>query len=146
MVEEAVAHTGVYFVVDTLDEGLFLKDLGTHRLRDLSRAEHLRQLCATDLPIDFPALRSLDRMSHNLPLQLTSFVGREREIAGAEREMYGFETITLTPFDLACVEPGLMSPEEIAWLNAYHAQVRKTLSPRVDAKTKKWLREATRAI
>ena len=39
-----------------------------------------------------------------------------------------------------------MSPEEIAWLNAYHAQVRKTLSPRVDAKTKKWLREATRAI
>ncbi|MGE5387799.1 MAG: aminopeptidase P family protein [Hyphomicrobiales bacterium] len=70
----------------------------------------------------------------------------KREIAGAEREMYGFETITLTPFDLACVEPGLMSPEEIAWLNAYHAQVRKTLSPRVDAKTKKWLREATRAI
>jgi Xaa-Pro aminopeptidase len=70
----------------------------------------------------------------------------KREIAGAEREMYGFETITLAPFDLACVEPGLMSPEEIAWLNAYHAQVRKTLSPRVDAKTKKWLREATRAI
>jgi Xaa-Pro aminopeptidase len=70
----------------------------------------------------------------------------KREIAGAEREMYGFETITLAPFDLACVEPGLMSPEEIAWLNAYHALVRKTLSPRVDAKTKKWLREATRAI
>jgi Xaa-Pro aminopeptidase len=70
----------------------------------------------------------------------------KREIAGAEREMYGFETITLAPFDLNCVEPRLMSPEEIAWLNAYHAHVRKTLSPLVDAKTRKWLREATRAI
>ncbi len=69
-----------------------------------------------------------------------------REIAGAEREMYGFETITLAPFDLACVEPKLMSAEEIAWLNAYHAQVRKTLSPIVDAATRKWLRAATQAI
>ncbi|WP_424361480.1 aminopeptidase P family protein [Methylocystis parvus] len=70
----------------------------------------------------------------------------KREIVGAEREMYGFETITLAPFDLNCVEPKLMSAEEIAWLNAYHAQVRKTLSPLVDAKTRKWLREATQAI
>ncbi len=70
----------------------------------------------------------------------------KREIKGAEREMYGFETITLAPFDLNCIEPKLMSAEEIAWLNAYHAQVRKTLSPLVDAKTRKWLREATRAI
>ncbi|MDJ0449152.1 aminopeptidase P family protein [Methylocystis sp. JR02] len=70
----------------------------------------------------------------------------KREIAGAEREMYGFESITLAPFDLNCVEPKLMNAEETAWLNAYHAQVRKTLSPLVDAKTRKWLREATQAI
>lgn len=70
----------------------------------------------------------------------------KREIAGAEREMYGFETITLAPFDLNCVEPRLMSAEEIAWLNAYHARVRKTLSPLVDAATRKWLRAATQAI
>ncbi|PPD45137.1 MAG: X-Pro aminopeptidase [Methylocystis sp.] len=70
----------------------------------------------------------------------------KRVIAGGDREMYGFETITMAPFDLACVEPHLMTREEIAWLNAYHAQVRKTLSPLVDAKTRKWLREATRAI
>jgi Xaa-Pro aminopeptidase len=69
-----------------------------------------------------------------------------REIAGAEREMYGFETITLAPFDLNCVEPKLMSAEEIAWLNAYHAHVRKTLSPLLDATTRKWLRLATQAI
>lgn len=70
----------------------------------------------------------------------------KREIRGGEREMYGFETITLAPFDLTCVEPKLMTPEEIDWLNAYHAQVRKTLSPMVDAKTRRWLREATRAV
>jgi len=70
----------------------------------------------------------------------------KREIKGAEREMYGFETITLAPFDLNCVEPKLLAPEEVIWLNAYHAQVRKTLSPLVDAKTRKWLREATRSI
>ncbi len=70
----------------------------------------------------------------------------KREIAGGEREMYGFETITLAPFDLNCVEPKLMNAEEIAWLNAYHAHVRKTLSPLLDARTRKWLREATRAI
>lgn len=69
-----------------------------------------------------------------------------REINGAEREMYGFETITLAPFDVACVEPKLLTPEEIDWLNRYHAQVRRTLSPLVDAATRKWLREATRAL
>ncbi len=70
----------------------------------------------------------------------------KREIAGAEREMYGFETITLAPFDLNCFEPKLMSAEEISWLNRYHAHVRKTLSPLVEGKTRKWLRGATQAI
>jgi Xaa-Pro aminopeptidase len=70
----------------------------------------------------------------------------KQEIEGAEREMYGFETITLAPFDLDCVEPRLMTPQEIAWLNSYHAHVRKTLLPLVDATTRQWLREATRAI
>ncbi|MGD9539762.1 MAG: aminopeptidase P family protein [Methylocystis sp.] len=70
----------------------------------------------------------------------------KREIKGAEREMYGFETITLAPFDLNCVESKFLSPEEIDWLNAYHAKVRRTLSPLVDARTRKWLREATKAL
>jgi Xaa-Pro aminopeptidase len=70
----------------------------------------------------------------------------KRDIAGAEREMLGFETITLAPFDLNGVEPGLLTEDETAWLDAYHARVRKTLSPLVDAKTRKWLREATRKV
>ncbi|MGD9542970.1 MAG: aminopeptidase P family protein [Methylocystis sp.] len=69
-----------------------------------------------------------------------------REIKGAEREMYGFETITLAPFDLNCVETKLLAPEEIGWLNAYHARVRKTLSPLVDARTRGWLRQATKTL
>ena len=60
----------------------------------------------------------------------------KREITGGEREMYGFETITLAPFDLNCVEPkSADAGGNRSWLNAYHARVRKTLSPLVDAKT-----------
>jgi predicted ATPase/class 3 adenylate cyclase len=58
-----------------------LRDLGEHRLRDLARPEHVYQLLAPDLPAQFPHLRSLDALPNNLPLQLTSFVGREREVA-----------------------------------------------------------------
>ena len=59
-------------------------------------------------------------------------VVEERKIAGAEAPMLGFETITLAPIDLSLVEPKLLDADEIAWLNAYHARVRKTLSPRVE--------------
>jgi predicted ATPase/Tfp pilus assembly protein PilF len=58
-----------------------LRDLGEHRLRDLARPEHVYGLIARDLGADFPALRSLSALATNLPLQLTSFVGRETEIA-----------------------------------------------------------------
>jgi predicted ATPase/class 3 adenylate cyclase len=58
-----------------------LLDLGPHRLKDLARPEQVYQLVAPDLVADFPPLRSLDVLPNNLPLQLKSFVGREREIA-----------------------------------------------------------------
>jgi Xaa-Pro aminopeptidase len=69
-----------------------------------------------------------------------------RAIAGAEREMLGFETLTFAPIDLALVEPALMRPAEIGWLNDYHAAVRETLSGLVDAETRDWLEQATRPI
>ena len=69
-----------------------------------------------------------------------------REMAGAEREMMGFETLTLAPIDRALIESGLMTIEEIGWLDAYHARVREKLSPLVDAETKEWLVEATRPL
>jgi Xaa-Pro aminopeptidase len=69
-----------------------------------------------------------------------------REIAGAEREMMGFETLTLAPIDRSLVDVSLMSSDEIAWFDAYHATVRQNLSPLVDAGTKGWLEEATRPL
>jgi Xaa-Pro aminopeptidase len=73
-------------------------------------------------------------------------VVEERKIAGAERKMLGFETISLAPIDLRLVEPKLLTDEERAWLDAYHARVRKALSPLVDAKTRTWLNQATRRL
>ena len=69
-----------------------------------------------------------------------------REIAGAERQMLGFETITLAPIALALVDATLMSAGEIAWLNAYHARVRKALLPLVDKGARGWLQGATAKV
>jgi Xaa-Pro aminopeptidase len=70
-------------------------------------------------------------------------VVEEREIAGAERKMLGFETISLAPIDLRLVEAKLLAAEERAWFDAYHARVRKALTPLVDRQTQAWLRKAT---
>jgi Xaa-Pro aminopeptidase len=60
--------------------------------------------------------------------------------------MLGFETLTLAPLDLALVEPKLLDGEEITWLNAYHARVRREISPLVEPKLRRWLHGATRRI
>ena len=81
----AVAHGGQVLLSGAtrqLVSDVDLVDLGEHRLRDLSRPERLFQLAAPGLWTEFPALRSLDAFSGNLPLQLTSFVGRNEELAG----------------------------------------------------------------
>jgi len=61
--------------------GVFLRDLGRHRLADLTPAERVAQVTVADLPADFPPLRSLDAFRHNLPVHPTSFVGRSTELA-----------------------------------------------------------------
>lgn len=58
-----------------------LRDLGSHRLKDLSSPEHVYQLIESGLPQDFPPLRSLGTLANNLPAQSSSFVGRQREVA-----------------------------------------------------------------
>jgi Xaa-Pro aminopeptidase len=69
-----------------------------------------------------------------------------RKIKGAEREMYGFETITFAPIDTALIDVKMLTREEIAWLNAYHAEVRAKLEGKVSASARKWLRAATRKL
>jgi predicted ATPase/class 3 adenylate cyclase len=82
-------------VQDTLVQDMTLRDLGEHRLRDLARTEHIYQLCAPDLPAEFPPLRSLDALPNNLPVQVTSFVGRGREMAEVSRLLAGTRLLTL---------------------------------------------------
>ncbi len=63
----------------TLPENAALIDLGQHRLRDVAETEHLFQLRHPELREEFPPLKSLSNFRQNLPVQLTSFIGRERE-------------------------------------------------------------------
>jgi Xaa-Pro aminopeptidase len=70
----------------------------------------------------------------------------EAKIEGAEKEMNAFETLTVAPFDARLIEPALMTADEIAWLDAYHARVAATLAPLVTADTRPWLAAATRPL
>jgi len=62
---------------------------------------------------------------------------------GAERDLLAFETLTLAPIDRNLIDAAMLDADERAWLDAYHARVRKALSPLVDAATKTWLKRAT---
>lgn len=73
-----------------------LRDLGEHRLRDLSHVERVYQIDAAGLETDFPPLRSLDAYSTNLPSQLTSFVGRDDEIETLTTLVRENRLVTLT--------------------------------------------------
>ena len=65
-------------MVDRLPPDAWLTDLGTHALRDLPRPERVVQLCHPDLVNEFPPLRvSKTVVSQHLPMQFTSFVGRD---------------------------------------------------------------------
>ncbi len=64
-----------------LPDDVGLRELGQYRLKDLGRPRRLFQLVISDLPTDFPALRTLDSFPNNLPVQPTPFLGREKELA-----------------------------------------------------------------
>lgn len=82
-------------VRDQLPANTSLRDLGQHRLKDLIRSEHLFQLNQTGLPPDFPSLRSIDAFPNNLPVQLTSFIGREHELEEAKKRLKSAHLLTL---------------------------------------------------
>jgi predicted ATPase/class 3 adenylate cyclase len=73
-----------------------LRDLGAHRLKDLSRPERLYQLVLEGLEQDFPPARTLDARPNNLPAQLTRFFGRHDEIVRIEELLGGNRLVTLT--------------------------------------------------
>ena len=83
-------------VADALPPGVGLRDLGEHRLKDLTRAERIYQLVIPGLLTEFPPLNTLERRANNLPVQLTSFVGREHEVAEAKRLLATSRLLTFT--------------------------------------------------
>ncbi|MGQ0549041.1 MAG: ATP-binding protein [Armatimonadota bacterium] len=81
---------------EDLPDGVSLRDLGEHRLKDLTHPQHLFQVLVDNLPADFPPLRSLNTHPNNLPIQLTSFIGRDREMADVKRMLATSRLVTLT--------------------------------------------------
>jgi predicted ATPase/class 3 adenylate cyclase len=79
-----------------LPESVSLRDMRQHRLKGLSQPERLWQVIAPGLQGDFPPLETLTDIPNNLPLQLTSFIGREQEVKAIEREIGNHRLITLT--------------------------------------------------
>ncbi|HEV8064756.1 MAG TPA: adenylate/guanylate cyclase domain-containing protein, partial [Acidimicrobiales bacterium] len=103
---EAVAHGGQVLLSGATAEllappypaGVKLKDMGVHRLKDLGRAEQVFQIEADLLPSEFPPLRSLDNpeLSNNLPILLSPFVGRRRELQEVGELIGTSRLVTLT--------------------------------------------------
>ncbi len=101
----AVAHGGqvlvseaaAVLVQDGLPPGAALADLGVHRLKDLGRPERIFQLTAAGLPAGFAPLRSLGNpaLPNNLPVQLSAFIGRDREVAEVRALVDSARLVTL---------------------------------------------------
>lgn len=98
-----LSHPVYELVQDHLPRELVLRDMGSRRLKDLIRPEHLFQVVTPDLPADFAPLKTLDARPNNLPVQLTSFIGRAREIAAVKHQLVppspnqnGVRLLTLT--------------------------------------------------
>ncbi len=83
-------------VRDSLPSNVTLRDLGEHRLKDLIRSEHIFQVIAADLPSEFPLPKTLNAFPNNLPMQMTSFIGRAHEIAEVKRLLSTARLVTLT--------------------------------------------------
>src|SRR6185436_17283545 len=91
--------SGVTFemMAERLPDGVWVRELGSHQLRDLPRPERVVQLCHPDLCNEFPPLRTPSTVvSHNLPVQLTNFVGRGAQMTDVEKLLADNRLATLT--------------------------------------------------
>jgi class 3 adenylate cyclase len=90
-----LSRTTAQLAEGSMPSGVTIRDLGDHRLRDISRPESLHQLVIEGLPSEFPSIRGGDPTLDSLPVQLTSFIGREREIAAATERLESARLVTL---------------------------------------------------
>jgi predicted ATPase/class 3 adenylate cyclase len=90
-----ISQTTFDLLQNNLPENTSLRDLGEHQLKSLSAPQRLYQLVAPHLQQDFPSLKSIAAKTDNLPAQLTSFIGRERELAEARSKLEDARLLTL---------------------------------------------------
>ncbi len=93
--QTVLSGTAARLVREELPSGVTLLDLGEHKLKNLQHPEHVFQVGHPDLPDDFPPVRSANRPSSNLPIQLTHFVGRTQEQADVRRLLLSSRLLTL---------------------------------------------------
>src|SRR5579884_823907 len=91
-----VSGTTAALAREHLPNGTGLQDLGLHRFRDLATPDHVFQVLHPQLPARFPPLASLDARPNNLPIQVTSFVGRQHELARVKELLATSRLLTLT--------------------------------------------------
>ena len=90
-----LSETTAALVQDDLPEGVSIKDLGRHQLKDMRRPEPIHQLVIEGLPSDFPPLKTLDNLQTNLPEQLTTFIGRSQEMTEVRDLITSHRLLTL---------------------------------------------------
>ncbi len=93
-----ISETTRQLVTENLPEGVTLRDLGAHRLKDLQQPEHIYDIIVPGLPSDFPSLKTLNSRPNNLPAQITPLVGREHQIEALNQLLRKAEVrlVTLT--------------------------------------------------
>jgi predicted ATPase/class 3 adenylate cyclase/Tfp pilus assembly protein PilF len=88
--------TTASLVEDSLPEDASLRDLGEYKIKDLQRPEQIFQLVVAGLPVNFPPLRTVEGIRTNLPSMLSSFVGRDEEIAELKKRLSESRLLTIT--------------------------------------------------
>ena len=80
--------------------------------------------------------------AYGIRIENLQYVSEPSAIAGGERDMLGFETLTLAPLDRRLIEPGMLSEKEWLWIDAYHSRVLRELSPLLTPEEVDWLTKA----
>jgi Xaa-Pro aminopeptidase len=113
---------------------------GPARLSKLGTAALLRGMILSNEPGYYKAGH------YGIRIENLVLVIEAKPVAGAEKALNAFETLTLAPIERRLVERELLTPEELRWLDDYHARVARELAPLIDAQARAWLAEATRPI
>ena len=93
-----VSESAAALLRDALPDGVRLLDLGEHLMKDVPQPERVYQVSHSDLAAEFPPLRSLAASTRNLPVQLSSFIGRERELLDVTKLLEAHRLVTVTGF------------------------------------------------